>query len=84
MRPLFNRGSLWAYPVFAAVGGSFGYWLTGVSDRQTALLEEQKHKLLEKRRRRDERLKAAEEKRLLEGGAEGVKEDERGFLLGKA
>ncbi|KAI1449935.1 hypothetical protein F5Y02DRAFT_413613 [Annulohypoxylon stygium] len=52
MRPLFNRGSLWAYPVFAGVGGSFGYWLQGVDERQVAVLEERKQALLEKRARK--------------------------------
>jgi hypothetical protein len=40
--------------VYAAVGGSFGYWLTGVESRQLAVLEERKMRLLEKRRKRDE------------------------------
>lgn len=52
MRPLFNRGSLWAYPVFAGTGASFGYWLEGVHERQTAVIEERKQILLEKRARR--------------------------------
>jgi hypothetical protein len=52
MRPFFNRGSLWAYPVFAGVGGSFGYWLQGVDERQTAMLEERKQTILEKRARK--------------------------------
>lgn len=52
MRPFFNRGSLWAYPVFASVGGSFGYWLQGVDDRQAAILEERKQGIIEKRARR--------------------------------
>ena len=55
MRPFFNRESLWAYPVFAAAGGSFGYWLTGVESRQVSLLHERRDNLLEKRRRRAER-----------------------------
>jgi hypothetical protein len=54
MRPLFARNYLWTYPVYAAVGGSFGYWLTGVESRQIAVLEERKQRLLEKRRKRDE------------------------------
>jgi len=53
MRPLFHRSYMWAYPVYAAVGGSFGYWLTGVESRQLAVLEERKQRLLEKRARRD-------------------------------
>ncbi|KAI5865499.1 NADH-ubiquinone oxidoreductase [Durotheca rogersii] len=52
MRPLFNRGSLWAYPVFAGVGASFGYWLQGVNERQQAVLEERKQIILEKRARK--------------------------------
>ncbi|KAH6649077.1 NADH2 dehydrogenase subunit 14K [Truncatella angustata] len=52
MRPFFNRGSLWAYPVFAGVGGSFGYWLQGVDQRQTAVLDDRKAAILEKRARR--------------------------------
>ncbi|KIW00061.1 uncharacterized protein PV09_08405 [Verruconis gallopava] len=54
MRPLFGKTYLWTYPVYAAVGGSFGYWLTGVESRQLAVLEERKQRLLEKRRKRDE------------------------------
>ena len=55
MRPFFNKESLWAYPVFAAFGGSFGYWLTGVENRQHNILRERRDSLLEKRRRRAER-----------------------------
>ena len=55
MRPFFNKESLWAYPVFAAVGGSFGYWMTGVEQRQMQVLTERRNALLEKRRRRAER-----------------------------
>lgn len=55
MRPFFNKESLWAYPVFAAAGGSFGYWLTGVESRQLKLLAERRTNLLEKRKRRAER-----------------------------
>lgn len=55
MRPFFNKESLWAYPVFAAVGGSFGYWMTGVEHRQLQVLTERRNALLEKRRRRAER-----------------------------
>lgn len=60
MRPFFNKESLWAYPLFAAVGGSFGYWLTGVESRQMKLLAERRQNLLDKRRRRTEREKALE------------------------
>jgi hypothetical protein len=52
MRPFFNKGSLWAYPVFAGVGGSFGYWLQGVDDRQAAILEDRKQSIMDKRARR--------------------------------
>ena len=55
MRPFWNKESLWAYPVFAAAGGSFGYWLTGVQQRQNKILSERRNILLEKRRRRAER-----------------------------
>lgn len=47
-----TRQHLWGYPVFAAVGGSFGYWLQGVDERQVAVLEERKQSILEKRARR--------------------------------
>lgn len=60
MRPFFNRGSLWAYPVFAGVGASFGYWLQGVDERQTAVLEERKQMILEKRARKAARDAAAQ------------------------
>lgn len=52
MRPFFNKASLWAYPVYAAGGASFGYWLQGVDDRQTDTLRERKNVLLEKRARK--------------------------------
>ncbi|KAG5976347.1 hypothetical protein E4U55_007349 [Claviceps digitariae] len=55
MRPFFNKSSLWAYPVYAAGGASFGYWLQGVDDRQSAMLQERKAMLLEKRKRMAER-----------------------------
>lgn len=60
MRPFFNKESLWAYPVFAAAGGSFGYWLTGVESRQLKLLAERRSNLLEKRKRKAEREGSAE------------------------
>lgn len=59
MRPFFNKESLWAYPFFAACGGSFGYWLTGVEKRQSQILAERRHGILEKRKRRAEREAAA-------------------------
>ena len=55
MRPFFNKESLWAYPVFAACGASFGYWLQGVDESQTAILNERMKTLLEKRARRTQR-----------------------------
>ncbi|KAI9883489.1 MAG: hypothetical protein M1823_004735 [Watsoniomyces obsoletus] len=57
MRPLFNRESLWAYPLFGGIGGSFGYWLLGVENRQMNILGERRNRLIEKRRRRAEREK---------------------------
>ncbi|KAF4986979.1 hypothetical protein FDECE_15665 [Fusarium decemcellulare] len=60
MRPFFNKSSLWAYPVYAAGGASFGYWLQGVDDRQTATLSERKAILLEKRARKAQRDAEAE------------------------
>jgi hypothetical protein len=55
MRPFFQRGALWVYPLFAGIGGSFGYWMKGVEDRQTKLLQQRKEIIIEKRRRRAER-----------------------------
>ncbi|RDA92339.1 hypothetical protein CP533_4388 [Ophiocordyceps camponoti-saundersi (nom. inval.)] len=51
MRPFFNKESLWVYPVYALGGASFGHWLQGVDDRQTAKLQERKETLLRKRAR---------------------------------
>jgi len=51
MRPFFARETILQYPLYAAVTGSFGYWLTGVEQRQTALLRRRRDLLLEKRRR---------------------------------
>jgi len=55
MRPFFNRESLWAYPVFAGVGGAFGYWMAGVEQRQMSILTERRDSLLAKRARRAQR-----------------------------
>jgi len=55
MRPFFQRGYLWVYPLFAGIGGSFGYWLQGVEHRQLKMLQQRKEILLEKRKRRAER-----------------------------
>ena len=60
MRPFFNKESLWAWPMFAAVGGSFGYWLTGVENRQLQILADRRSALMEKRKRRAEREGASE------------------------
>jgi hypothetical protein len=54
MRPILARESLWVYPLFAGVGGSFGYWLQGVEQRQLRILAQQREAILEKRRRRDQ------------------------------
>ncbi|KAF2004303.1 hypothetical protein P154DRAFT_519507 [Amniculicola lignicola CBS 123094] len=59
MRPLFNKESLWVYPVFASIGGSFGYWLTGVEQRQFKMLADRREALIEKRARRKQREEAA-------------------------
>ena len=56
MRPLFQRGSLWVYPLFAGVGSSFGYWLQGVENRQLKILAQRRDIIIEKRKRRGERL----------------------------
>ena len=60
MRPFFHRANLWVYPIYAAGGASFGYWLQGVDDKQTALLTERKNRLLEKRARRAQEAQSAE------------------------
>lgn len=72
MRPFFNKESLWAYPIFAAAGGSFGYWLTGVESRQMKLLAERRSNLLEKRKRRAEREGAANGEGTELGGASSM------------
>lgn len=54
-RPLLQKSKLWVYPFFAAVGGSFGYWLEGVESRQLRILAQRKEMLLAKRARRAER-----------------------------
>lgn len=51
MRRPFSRETLWHYPLYAAVTGSFGYWLMGVQQRQTSLLNRRREALLEKRKR---------------------------------
>lgn len=52
---MFQKEALWAYPLFAGVGGSFGYWLQGVEQRQLKMLAQRREAILEKRRRRDQR-----------------------------
>jgi len=59
MRPFLARETAWGYPAFAAVSGSFGYWLTQVDKRQTEILARRRESLLEKRRRAREREEAA-------------------------
>jgi len=54
MRPILAKESLWVYPIFAGVGGSFGYWLQGVENRQLRMLAQRREAILEKRRRRDQ------------------------------
>jgi len=49
MRPLFNKESLWVYPIYASIGGSFGYWLMGVESRQFKMLSDRRNALLAKR-----------------------------------
>jgi hypothetical protein len=62
MRPFFNRQSLWVYPLYAGAGGSFGWWMMGVEERQNSILNKRKESLLEKRRRRAERETQGDEK----------------------
>lgn len=65
MRPFFNKSSLWAYPAYALGGASFGYWMQGVDERQTSMLDQRKNQLLEKRAR-----KAARDAEAAGAGAE--------------
>ena len=69
MRPFFQRGSFWVYTLFAGVGGSFGYWMKGVEDRQVKMLQQRKEILVEKRRRRADREDTQLES---QGGAETI------------
>ena len=73
MRPFFAKEGLWAYPFFAGIGGSFGYWLSGVEQRQLQILADRRDRLLEKRKRRAEREAAA-------AGEQGTKAEEGGIL----
>lgn len=52
MRPILQKQAAWAYPLYGAVGASFGYWLQGVDDRQTAVLAARKLAIMEKRAKR--------------------------------
>jgi len=61
MRPFFHRNSVWGYPIFGAVGASFGYWLQTVDEKQVAAIEERKAIILEKRARRAQREAAGTE-----------------------
>jgi hypothetical protein len=70
MRPILAKESLWVYPLFAGVGGSFGYWMQGVENRQLKMLAQRREAILEKRRRRDER--------------EGISKIEEGAVLATA
>ncbi|KAI5299963.1 hypothetical protein KEM55_000791 [Ascosphaera atra] len=54
-RSILEKGSLWVYGLFGGIGGSFGYWLQGVEDRQLSILSQRKDLLLAKRARRAER-----------------------------
>ena len=67
MRPLFARQGIMAYPLYFTIGGSFGYWLQGVSVRQDNILQQRREALMAKRRRRDER----EQQHQLQGGNGG-------------
>jgi hypothetical protein len=51
MVSVFACERLWAYPLYASVGASFGYWPEGIAKRQDRILQERKEILLEKRRR---------------------------------
>ena len=82
MRPLFNRGSLWAYPLFAAVGGSFGYWMESVSQRQMQILKQRKESLLEKRQRRAERERLAGVEGQTDGAVQEVQEGDGRRVIG--
>lgn len=70
MRPILAKESLWVYPLFAGVGGSFGYWMQGVENRQLKMLAQRREAILEKRQRRDQR--------------EGISKLEEGAVLSAA
>ncbi|KAK0720458.1 hypothetical protein B0H67DRAFT_485422 [Lasiosphaeris hirsuta] len=52
MRPFYTKNALLGFPIFAGVGASFGYWLQGIDEKQTAVLAERKAAIYEKRARR--------------------------------
>ena len=58
-RRILGASTLWGYPVFAAIGASFGYWVQGVEVKQDAMLQERKQAILEKRARRAAKLQEA-------------------------
>lgn len=72
MRPLFNKQSLWVWPIFGGSGAAFGYWLEGVGQRQKDILGERRNRLLEKRARQ-----ASASGEGLIVGSEGVGEGRR-------
>lgn len=63
MRPLFTRREIWIYPLYAGIGGSFGYWLQGIERKQNDIIADRIETLLEKRRRQLEREGRAPEER---------------------
>ena len=52
---MFHRKGIGQYILFAGVGGSFGYWLQGVENRQLKIIAQRRDAVLEKRQRREER-----------------------------
>ena len=82
MRPLITRGSAWAYPWYAGVFGSFGYWLTGVEHRQLRWIERRKEQFLEKKARVEEIERKEAEARAAEGEVVEAKKGPGGFVLG--
>ncbi|KAI5289877.1 hypothetical protein KEM52_000638 [Ascosphaera acerosa] len=60
-RPIVEVPKLWVYGLFGGLGGTVGYWLQGVEDRQLAMLAERKAVLLAKRARQAAREQEGEE-----------------------
>lgn len=58
-RPIIHLPTMWVYGLFGGLGGTFGYWIQGVEDRQMAMLADRKAALLAKRARQAERDSAA-------------------------